>query len=162
MGQNATGYQGAAGVIEMIGGDFDQFIKVYNDIGAAVTNGDCYFLDFVRDADSMTVAARPTMEATATSAVYRQIVVVNNMPLGKTTIADKEWGYVQIRGYCPKVSTVTASDIDRFLQGTNASTLAADDGTTITTDSFGICLTNEDDVAGFVEAILFGVRTIIG
>ena len=162
MGNDIAGYQGAAGVIEMIGADFDQFIKVYNDIGAAVTNGDCYFLDFVRDVDSMTVAARPTLEAMATSAVYRQIVVVNNAQLGKTTIADTEWGYVQIRGYCPKVKCGSTIAIDDFLQGANASSTAADDGTTITIDSFGIAITDEDTVAGFCEAILFGVRTNIG
>jgi hypothetical protein len=155
-------YQGALGAIDMIGASHDIFIKVYNDIGSAITNGDVYFLSYLKDADSLTVSARPTLDALATTAVYRQVVVVNNSALGKATIADQDYGYVQVKGYCPDVNTdVTSVAIDRFLQGKNATATAADDGTTITTDSFAITVAAIANTS-HIAAILFGQRTLIG
>jgi hypothetical protein len=160
MGENISGYQGAAGVIDMVGEDFDQFIKIYNDKAGTLTNGDVYFLSFIRDIDSMTVAARPTLDAVAQSAaIYRQIVVVNNAPLGKATIADTEWGYVQVRGYCPKIAVVSTIAIDDFLMGDAGTAIAEEAGTTITTNSFGIAITAY--AAGFCEGILFGDRVLV-
>jgi hypothetical protein len=156
-------YQGVVGTGgEIIRAGFEEYIKVYNDIGSAITNGDCYFLSWLKDADSLSPSARPTLDAMATTAVYRQIVVVNNHILGKSTIADTEWGYVQKSGYCPDVNTnVTNVAIDRFLQGLNAAATAADDGTSYTSDSFAITVSAIFSTS-HIAATLFGVRTIIG
>jgi hypothetical protein len=45
-------YQGATGAIEVLGDGFDQWIKIYNDTGGALTNGDLYFLALAIDADA--------------------------------------------------------------------------------------------------------------
>jgi len=154
-----TDYQGGTN-IDMIGADFIQYIKVYNDIGAAVTNGDVYFLDWHRDADSLATPAYPTLVACATSAVQRQVVVVNNAPLSKDTIADAAFGYVQIRGFCPKIATASGVAIADYLEAVNATAVSADDGTTQTADSFAIATTAY--ASGFCEGILFGTTSLIG
>jgi len=147
-----SNYEGATGAIDTITGAHGEvFIKVYNNTGAAVNNGDVYFLNWKRDSSS---GARPTLEAVATSTVARQVVVVNNAPLARDSIANGKYGYVQLRGYCPKVKSANTVAIDDFLAGTNASQTAADDGTSQTGKSFGIATTAY--AGGFVEAILFG------
>lgn len=162
MGSEASGYQGALGVVDLIESDWDVWVKVYNDTAATITNGDCYFLSFLKDADSLSPSARPTLDAMATTAIYRSIIVVNNGPLGKANILDTEWGYCQLRGYCRDVNTsVTSVAIDRFLQGLNATATAADDGTAYTTDSFAITL-GAIFSTSHIEAMLFGERTLIG
>jgi hypothetical protein len=153
-------YQGAKGAIDVVERDFNKFIKVYNDLGSAVTNGDVYHLSYERDADSLTVAGRPTLVACATTSVPRQTVVVNNTILGESTIADQAWGYVQIQGYCPKIKVASTVAIDDYLQGANGSQEAADDGTSQTTDSFGIALSAYS--SGYAEGLLFGISAIIG
>ncbi len=156
-------YQGARGTGgEIIRAGFEEYIKIYNDLAAAVTNGDVYFLSWLKDADSLSPSARPTLDALATTAIYRSIVVVNNHIRGASTIADTEWGYVQYRGQCEDVNTdVTSVAIDRFLQGKNATATAADDGTSYTTDSFAIT-TNAIFSTSHIPAVLFGERTLIG
>ena len=149
-------YQGSLGTIGNYPEAFDQYIRVYNDLGAAVAEGDVYFLDWKRDADSLAVAARPTLVACATSAVARQVVVVTE------AIADKAWGTVQWRGHCKKVAAASTTAVDDYLQGVNASAVSGDDGTSQTADSFGIAITDEDTVAGFCEAVLFGTLATIG
>jgi len=158
---NMKNYQGSLGALDVIDDGFNKWIKVYNDLGSAVNNGDVYFLDFKRDADSRAVPAYPTLEATATSAVYRQVVVVDNSPLGLTSIADADFGYVQVAGYCAKVAVAAGVNAaDRFIQGANASAVGADDGTSITTDSFATSVTAYD--SGYCTAMLFGQRSLIG
>lgn len=135
---------------------------VYNDLGSAVTRGDLYFLSYERDADSLGTPARPTLLACATTAIPRKIVVALE------DVADRAWGKFMFQGYCPKVKCATTIEIDDYLQGTNASQTAADDGTTQTADSFAISVSDEDafddgtDTSGFCEAILFGRETLIG
>ena len=157
-----AGYEGQLGAADRIEEGNIVRQKVYNDTGAAITNGDVYFLSWLKDADSLSPSARPTLDALATTAIYRQVCVVDNQPNGLTTIADAAWGYVTTRGYCPYINTdVTTVAIDRFLQGKNATATAADDGTTITTDSFAItvgAIFSTSHIAG----ILFGDRTLIG
>lgn len=160
---SVAGYEGSVGVYDIIENGYDQLIKVYNDLGATVNNGDVYFLDWKRDADSLSPAVRPTLVACATSAVQRQVVVVNNVQLGKESIADQAFGYVQLRGYCPKVKCAATIAVDDFLQGANGSQAAADDGTTQTADSFGIAVTAVDDPAtGYCSAVMFGTTALIG
>lgn len=129
---------------------------VYNDLAGAVTEGNVYFLSFEKDADSLSPSERPTLVACATTAVPRKVVVALE------TFADQVRGRVRFKGYCPKVKCASTIAIDDYLQGANASQTAADDGTSITTDSFGISVSDEDNTAGFCEAILFGREIIIG
>lgn len=162
-GNISDNYKGTLGSYAMIENGMDQYILAYNDQAATITNGDVYFLSFLPDADSASPAYRPTLDIPATTTtIYRQVVVANNFPLGKSTILDTEWGYVQISGYCPSVNTdVTSVAIDRFLQGKNAAVLAADDGTSYTTDSFAITATAIFSTS-YIGAVLFGDRSIIG
>jgi hypothetical protein len=154
---NSTGYPDGKS-IEHLFTEGKHFIKVYNDIGSTLTNGDVYFLSYLTDADSLGVT--PTLDACATTAVLRKVAVVNNSPFGLATIADATWGWVQVGGYCSKIACVNTIAAEDFLQGANASAIAADDGTTITADSFGIAKTAY--ASGFCEGHLFDERTSIG
>ena len=130
-------------------------IKVYNDLAGTVAKGDCYFLSYERDADSLATAGRPTLLAMATSAIPRQIVVALE------DITDQTWGTVMFRGYCDKIAVASGVNaIDRYFQGANAAQIAADDGTSMTTDSFGIAMTAY--ASGFCTGYLFGRMVIIG
>lgn len=157
-------YQGALGT----GGDvirigWETYVKVYNDTAATVTNGDVFFLSWLKDADSLSPSARPTLDALATTAIYRQVVVVNNQ-LNNTVsgIADATWGFCSMQGYVPDINTnVTSVAIDRFLQGLNATATAADDGTAYTTDSFAITVGAIFNTS-HIEGVMFGCRTLIG
>ena len=156
-----TNYRNATGIMpEFSDSDGNTYVYVYNDTGAAISNGDVYMLGYAADADSLSPSAFNTLDACATTAIYRQMVVVNNLPLGKTTIADQEYGYVQKKGYIPKVKVAATIAIGDYIQGANASQEAADDGTTITTDSFGVAVTAV--ASNYCEAILFGERSLIG
>jgi hypothetical protein len=155
-------YKGGVGAVPRVEIGEDVYILVYNDTGAAVNNGDVFFLGYAVDADSLSTSTFSTLDACATSAIYRQIAVVNNQMLGSATIADQAWGYVQIRGYCKKVFCANTLAKGDYLQGANASAVAADDGTTITTDSFAVCTVAYSATTTACEAYLFGERTIIG
>ena len=172
---SVSGYQGGLGVYDLVGQGFELYIKVYNDLGATINNGDVYFLDWKKDADSLSPSARPTLVACATTAVQRQVVVVNNitpnnLPVAgsvptnsSTSIADTTWGYVQLRGYCPKIKAASGVLIDDFLEAVNASQEAADDGTTQTADSFAIAVTDINDPAtGYCAGVMFGTTSLIG
>lgn len=161
-GNVSDNYRGALGSYSIIENGMDKYILVYNDRAATVTNGDVFFLSFLKDADSASPSYRPTLDTPATSAIYRQVVVANNFPDGKSNFLDTEWGWVQIAGYCPDVNTDTTSvAIDRFLQGKNTAIVAADDGTAYTIDSFGITATAVFSTS-HTGAVLFGTRTNIG
>ena len=158
---SVEGYRGALGAYPVIRNGFDKFILVYNDTGAAVTNGDLYHISYEKDADSLSPSARPTLTACATTSVYQHIGVVNNSPLGASTIADQAWGYVQVRGYCPDVKCTTATQaIDTYIQGTNGTQAATNDGSSRTTDSFAIMLAAA--VANHGPCLMFGDTCIIG
>jgi hypothetical protein len=166
LGASQDGYENGLGVIDWLpGSDGELFVKIYNDRGAALTNGDVYFLSYLSDADSLTVTGRPTLDPCATTAVYRQVVIVNNAPLNLATIADATWGYVQVRGYCPKVAVTSGVDTaEQYIQGADGTAIAvvesAGSGTTLSNDTFGIAITAYS--AGFCTATLFGERSTIG
>ena len=136
-----------------------QRVLVFNDTGAAVNNGDVFFLSWIGGSGA---SERPRIVACATSAVPRQIVVVDQSGAGKTSIGDDEWGYVTIAGYCKKVACAATVAPNDFLQGVNGTAVSADDGTAQTADSFAIAVTDEDATPGFCEAILFGEPVTIG
>jgi hypothetical protein len=128
----------------------------YNDTGAKISAGDLFFLSYLRDADSLNTPARPTLDAvTSGGGVYRKVVVALE------DIADATWGVFQYKGYCPKIKCAAGVATDHFLQGTTASTQAADDGTTQTVDSFAVTVEAVSATeTGFVGAILFGERVL--
>jgi hypothetical protein len=160
-GGSQSGYEGGVGVYDWLsGGDGELYLKVFNDIGSALTNGDVYFLSWAKDTTVGTY--RPTLDACATSAtVFRQVVVVNNAPLRAATIADDAWGYVQVRGYCPVIAvTASVSAGELYLQAVTGTAIAATDGASVTNDSFGIAVTAY--ATGFCTGILFGTKSGIG
>lgn len=172
-----SGYQGGLGVYDLVSQGFEQYIKVYNDTGGTISNGDVYFLEWFKDTDSLSPSARPTLGvcATGTSTIYRQIVVVNNIipnnlpvagsvPTNSSTgIADATWGYVQLRGYCPKIKCAATIAIDDLLNATDASQTAADGGTSYTTNSFAIAVTAVDNPeTGYCSGVLFGEPALLG
>jgi len=140
-----SGYQGNAS-IDFLENGFDQKIKVYNGTGAAVNNGKVYILSF-----DATYGA--TISTPATSSVPQHVVVIDNSELGQSSIAAGAYGYAVYRGYATVAcaNTIAAGD---FLGAANASTTAADAGTSRTANSFGIALTAYS--GGSCTAILFG------
>lgn len=156
-------YQGALGSVEIVENGHDLFVKVYNDTGAAVTNGDVFILSYEKDADSLSPSARPTLTAVpASSAIYQHIAVVNNARKGKTTIADQEWGWVQIRGYCPALNTDAAGSIaaDRYVEAKKSTAVATDSGTARTVYTFAVLIGDVYSTTYFA-AFLFGDRALI-
>lgn len=153
-------YEGGTdqGLEIMEGPNGELFYRVYNDLAAAASEGDCYFLDFLTDADSK--SQWPTLVAMATTTVYRQIVSVQNgRSAGKDDIADQTCGFVQYRGLV--VGAAGASVVDeQFTQGTNASQALADDGTSITTDSQGVA--KAATASSKQNTVFFGQRSLIG
>jgi hypothetical protein len=157
-GVSQSGYEGGAGVIAWLpGGDGELFIKVFNDSDAAYTNGGVYGLSFKNDSDSN--GFYPILESPTTDTdALHWIVVVNNSPLGKATIADDAWGYVQLKGYCPAITVNTTVTLDHYMELITATAYATDDGTTKTTGSFGIAKSTS---ATSVTGILFGERVVV-
>jgi len=91
--QVSTSY-GAA--IEVQGAGTDVWLSVYNDAGAAVTNGDIKLLSFKVSSGVL----QPVLIAPATNTtVGNQVVVVDNSIVGLGTIADATWGFVKVSGY---------------------------------------------------------------
>ena len=162
MSYGVQNYQGGTNVLgEVIRVGSEEYIKVYNDTGAAIADGDIYWLSFLKDADSLSPSARPTLDAvTSATAAYgntpRLFCVVANGRFGSgaATIADQAWGFVQTKGYCPTVKTTGTVTAEDYIQGTTASQAATTDGTTITVDSFGVAVTTA--ASNLCEAVLFG------
>lgn len=160
-------YQGSlsmGGEIMRIGNQV--FLKVYNDTGATVNEGDLYWVSFAKDADSLSPSARPTLDVvTSATAAYGNVprlycVIQNARFIDQSQtglsggIADANWGWAQISGYCEKIKTTGTVTAEDYLQGTTASQAATSDGTTITVDSFGIALTTA--ASNFCTGWLFG------
>ncbi len=164
---NIPNYQGALSSIEFLEDGWNLFVKVYNDTGSTATNGDVFYLNYEKDADSLDPSARATLTPggaavfPSSSSVYQHVVVINNAPKGTTSIADQEWGWAQLRGYCPDVNyTTTASAaIDRYMQPDDGDDGAKDDGTAKTVYSFAIS-TSALFNTSHVEAFLFGERCL--
>lgn len=147
---NIGDYSGGKGLTSIQGANGEIFLLIYNDTGGTLTNGDIKMLDFTDDADSVGTYPTPAVPATNTELV-NYVVVVNNSPLGKTTILDTEYGYVQFKGYCSKVKS-TGADED-YLEILNAGTSAQSSGG-LAGESFGIQKSAAS--GGFAAAYLFG------
>jgi hypothetical protein len=98
---NYQGGANCANMEEVKGSDGQIYVKIYNDTGAALSNGAIYELSWEVDAtDTSNPIIRTILKAPATEAVsVVQIAVVDNTPLGKTTIAAAEYGFVCIKGF---------------------------------------------------------------
>jgi hypothetical protein len=116
----------------------DVWLKVYNGTGAAVLNGAVFEVSFLDDTDGVyPKLLAPTENAAAVTLIG---VVANHKLRGQTGIGSDEWGFVQIKGYCPEIKAVAAGMTDEhFLEVTAAvPATATSDGTSRTTKSFGI------------------------
>jgi len=157
------GYEGGTGQIETFrGGDGELFVKLYNDTGAAITNGYIYKIDWTDDADSKGHYPTPGTPATDTSGLT-EIVVANNSPWGAATIADQAWGWFQKEGYCPTViGNATAVTDEYTVKAADGLTTTAEDGAATTTSSFGICKGGIAAPAGSSGAVvLFGFPVVV-
>src|SRR3972149_9719774 len=103
--------QGGVGVVDYVVAGNDKFIKIFNDTGGALSDGDIVAIDFLKDTTTTNGTNQPTVSTPADTAVLIQLGVVNTFLLNKTTIADDEWGYVQTAGYCPKITCTTADAV---------------------------------------------------
>jgi len=153
----ANGYQGGNS-IGMNGGDFDQFIKCYNDTGAAVTEGDCYIVNFADGADGY----YPTITAVATDSTSRNFLgVVTNDIHGAAGIPSNDWGWMQVRGYCSKINTTGSVTINHTLEVLNGVATASTEGAaTLTANTFAIAKTAVTG-AGSVDGVLLGDKVVI-
>lgn len=124
---SAENYQGG-GDVEVLRNGMERFVKVYNGTGADLARGAVGTLSFKYDTTEGLVAY--FVGGFTTQAIGSiQVAVVNNSPLGKNTIADGEYGFVQVGGlcdYCATSGTVNAND---QLQGINGGTTLIDQGT---------------------------------
>jgi hypothetical protein len=130
-------------------------LKIYNDLGSAISKGGVYFLSYEKDADSLSPSARTTVVLPATSSVYRQVVVALD------DIADAAYGLFMYRGDCPTVlcaATIVAED---YLKAANASATSAEDGTTQTASAFGIAKSAYVAATTSCEAYLFGLPATV-
>lgn len=160
---NISGYQGATGVAAVIqGASGEEFILVYNGTASTVyTNGDAYNVSFANDATGV----YPILATPATDSVGTTVVgIVNNTPLGSTTIAAGAWGYVQVAGYCEAITgDGSAITIGHGLKCGNSAIVATDEGTaTLTAKSFAIAKTTGAASAGVqVAGWLLGWRVTV-
>ena len=160
-GGSVSDYRGSTGAVNWIEGSGGElFIEMYNDTGAALTNGGVYIIDWTDDADSKGYYPTPGTAATEATAII-EVVVVNNLPLGKTTIADQAWGYFQYKGYCPAILIATGDMTDeQYMEVLDATTTATDDGATKTIGSFGIAK-SAAVAAALGTGYLFGDRVAV-
>jgi len=142
------------GAPEVIYEGYDVYIKVFNETGAALTEGQVVK---VSPASSTSGQYPSAVQPTTNAAVIHIIGVVNNGKLGVSSIANLTWGFVQIQGYCPKIATAGAvTTVDHQLITTNASYNATSSGaTTETTASFASAKSTVGG-AGFVSGWLTG------
>lgn len=161
LGGSVSDYVGSTGGVDWIEGSGGElFVKVYNDTGAAITNGGVYILDWTDDADSKGYYPTPGTAATQSAAII-EVVVINNLPLGKTTIADQAWGYAQYKGYCPAITAGSGGQTDeQYLEVLNGTIYSTNDGASKTTKSFGIAKSAAVGAVSFT-GYLFGYRVVV-
>ena len=146
-------YQGA-GAPEVIIEGYDTYIKVFNETGAALTEGSVVK---VSPANSTSGIYPSAVQPATQAAVVHIIGVVNNAKLGVASIANLSYGFVQVAGYCPKIATAGAvTTVDHQLVTTNTSYAATSSGaTTESTSSFASAKSTVGG-AGFVSGWLTG------
>jgi hypothetical protein len=155
-----SGYRAAAGVVDRAGETNEKFILVYNESGSSIPNGSVVFVSMI---PSTTAGYYPQTATPATTAVQQVIGVVNNIQLDKTAIAASAWGYVQVRGYCPKVLMTASIAAKVFLQAANGTYTSVSDGAALTADSFAITITTDAvAAAGYTDCMILGRDATIG
>ena len=131
-------------------------VRLYNATGAATVDGQVCMVAY--DGDEET---NPSCIAAATSStIYRDFVVSDGV------IAVTSWGWWTWCGYANVlVDGTTDLTKDDYIQGVNAVTYAAEDGTTLTTDGIGIYC-DADFTTNSTQAVkkcfLFGRSAFIG
>lgn len=144
-------------------GDTDaKFIKVYNNLGSALAEGDLVVLSFV----GSTAGYYPTVTVPATTSVPVTVGVVANAGFGVSGIPDASWGYIQTRGLASVTKTTAANPIavnDFLLAGNGIKTAATESTpTTFTAKTFGIAKSVvATGVAGKADVYLFGDKVTI-
>jgi hypothetical protein len=125
--------------------DGSVFLKIYNGTANALARGVPYLVCY-------TVASGicyPTIIAPATVSTERAFVgIVNNSPLGQSTILAYNYGYLQVAGYCPYVvtaSTPAANDQLRLLNaGVALVDQGANGGAALAQETVGVLVKNID------------------
>jgi hypothetical protein len=166
VGNIPADYVGGVGSIICVEEGLEQFFLIYNDTTATLTNGDVVMVEFTKDVDTTDGTNLPTVATPATATVAVKVGVVNNSKAGSETILDGKWGWVQTKGYCPKISTAGGVDnAEDFLKAVNTLKTAAPDGTSGSTVysamSFGISKSADSSGAAYVDGILFGREVTI-
>lgn len=153
---STNGYQ-ATNAVGTVGYDDEQFIKVYNNTGAALAEGSVYKVSFAVDG---TTGFFPLPAAIATDSVGTTIVgVVTHDVSGSAGIAIATWGWLQIKGYCEKVKVNASTTAQNTISAVNAQAYAVDEtGTTLTAKTFAIARTTSST---FVAAHLLGFRVTV-
>jgi hypothetical protein len=158
---SVAGYRAGTGqIFQYEGADGERFILVYNDTGATLVNGTVKLLDWTDDADSK--GYYPTPGAPVEEAGAFQLIGVVNDTEGDTSgIADQEFGWLQVKGYCPAIIAAAGDVIDEhYLEVIAAGTAATDDGATLTSKSFGIAKGAAVAGASFA-GVLFDQRVVV-
>jgi len=150
--QNYTG----AGSGEWIREGYDTFLLIYNETGAALSEGSLVEISFANSttAGNYPQAVKPGAKQTT---IMHLIGVVRNYKLGSAGIASAAWGLVQVRGYCPTVlqaAAVTAGDT--FTTTASAYTGTDSSAATKTLASVGIAKTANSVSPYTTDAWLFG------
>ena len=135
---NIGNYASSYGAPEIIGGNGEKWLLIFNDTGAAITNGTAYVIKYTND--TINTAYFPGVATPATLAGQISLVgIVDNSILGQSTIAAAAWGYVQVKGFCNSALTAVTT-ADYLLRVINAGTtlVVESSPTTVTTSTVGI------------------------
>jgi len=159
--------------VEVIENGFDKWVKVYNNDGAAITNGAVRALtsrvDYT-DTDNpiftytLATAAQETTDATET----QQFGVVDNSPLGLGTIPSASYGFLKVRGAVDALVTgpvVYGDQLEILTTATSmiaAATASSGASGQIENETIGITLeTYATASAALTRVLMLGKQTAI-
>lgn len=92
-GQNALTYLGAA--IEVKGAGMEGWVAIYNNTGAALSNGAIKVLSYIVTSGALfPVPVAPATETTESNLV----IVIDGSPINESTLADAAWGFAKFLG----------------------------------------------------------------
>jgi hypothetical protein len=161
--------------VEIIEDGFDKWVKVYNNDGAAITNGAVRALTTLVDYTSVSTtypifkytlatAAQETSEATES----QQFGVVDNSPLGLGTIPAASYGFLKVRGAVDALVTgpvVYGDQLEILTQATSmtvAATASSGASGKIENETIGITLkTYATASAALTRVLMLGKQTAI-
>jgi hypothetical protein len=159
--------------VEIIEDGFDKWVKVYNNDGAAITNGAVRALTTMVDYTdtsnpifkyTLATAAQETSEATES----QQFGVVDNSPLGQGTIPAASYGFLKVRGAVNALVTGPVVYGDQLEIITTATSLTVGDtassgaSTTMLPQSLAITMVSYSTAeAALKKVMLLGKQTLI-